>query len=71
LAGPTSLGRSHVAPLSGIRPTRPKASRNEAPSAAIRRSQANASEAPAPAAIPFTAPTIGRSSARIARMIGL
>ena len=71
LAGPTSRGSSHVAPLSGISPTRPNASRNEAPSAAIRRSHANASDAPAPAAIPLIAPTIGRSSARIARMIGL
>ena len=54
-----SRGRSHVAPESGISPTRPKASRNDAPSAAIRRSQAKASEAPAPAATPLIAPTIG------------
>ena len=42
-----------------------------ASSAATRTSQANASDAPAPAATPLIAPTIGWSSARIARMIGL
>ena len=64
-------GQQPRAPLSGMSPTRPNASRKLALSAAIRRSQANASDAPAPAAIPLIAPTIGWSSARIARMIGL
>ena len=54
-AAPTSRGRSHVAPLSGTSPTRPNASRKLAPSAAIRMSQANASDAPAPAATPLIA----------------
>ena len=41
-----------------------------AESAAIRRSQAQANESPAPAAAPFTAAITGFSSARIARMFG-
>jgi hypothetical protein len=41
-----------------------------AESAASRKSQAQASERPAPAAGPFTAAMTGFSSARIARMFG-
>ena len=70
-APPISRGRSHVAPESGTSPTRPNASRKLASSAAMRTSQANASDAPAPAAIPLTAPTIGFGSDRIARISGL
>ena len=60
-----------MAPLSGISPTLPNASRKLAPSAAIRMSQANAIEAPAPAAMPLIAPTIGFSIVRIAWISGL
>ena len=70
-AAPTRRGRSHVAPLSGISPIRPNASTNRASAAAIRRSQANASEAPAPAATPLTAAMTGWPMDRRARMIGL
>ena len=71
LAGPTRRGRNHVAPLSGTNPIRPNASTKLAPSAAIRMSQAKARDAPAPAATPLIAPTMGRSSPRIATTIGL
>jgi hypothetical protein len=50
---------------------RPNASANDAVSAASRTSHAKASDAPAPAATPLIAPTIGWSRARIAAMIGL
>ncbi len=69
--GPTSRGSSHVAPLSGTRPIRPKASRIDAPSAITRRSHASASDAPAPAATPLIAPTIGVSDSCIASTRGL
>ena len=58
---PTRRGRSQVAPLSGIRPIRPKASTKVAVAAAIRRSQAKASEAPAPAATPLIEAMTGLS----------
>jgi hypothetical protein len=68
---PTSRGRNHVAPLSGTSPTRPNASEKLAVSAAMRMSAAMASDAPAPAATPLIAATIGCPRSRIARTIGL
>ena len=56
-AAPTSRGRSHVAPVSGISPTRPKASRNDAPSR--RRSgcrRRRRATRPAPAGDPVDRP---------------
>ncbi len=50
---------------------RPKASTNRASVAAMRMSAAKARDAPAPAATPLTAATMGWSIARIARTIGL
>ena len=47
-----------------------KAGTKLAESAAMRRSQAQASERPAPAAGPLTAARTGFSSARIARTFG-
>jgi hypothetical protein len=44
---------------------------NEAERAAMTRSQASAKLAPAPAATPFTAQTIGLSSARMRLTSGL
>ena len=55
-----------VAPLSGTSPIRPKARTKRASVAAMRRSAAKASDAPAPAATPLTAAMIGWSMARIA-----
>ena len=60
-----------MAPLSGTSPIRPNASTKLAVSAATRRSHAKARDAPAPAATPLIAPTIGWSMDRIAAMIGL
>ncbi len=48
-----------------------KAKLNAALCARTRRSQARASEAPAPAAIPFTAQTTGLSMVASVEMIGL
>ena len=48
--------------MSGTSPTVMNAGTNAALSAAIRRSQAQASESPAPAAAPFTAASTGFSS---------
>src|SRR5438874_915076 len=56
-ADPTSLGSVHDAPVSGTRPIFENAIANDAPSAAIRKSHAKASDAPAPAAGPLTAAT--------------
>ena len=50
--------------MSGTRPTLTKAGTNAAESAAMRRSQAQASESPAPAAAPLTAASTGFSSPR-------
>ena len=69
-AWPMSRGRNQVEPLSGTSPTRPKTWMKLAPSAAMRRSQASASEQPAPAATPLMAPMIGFSSRRMARISG-
>ena len=68
---PASRGRVHDAPESAARPTRAKAIRKLARRAAIRRSQAKASEAPAPAAMPFTAAMTGLGMLVIVVTIGL
>ena len=57
-------------PESGTRPMPMKPGTKLADSAAMRRSQAQASERPAPAAGPLTAAMTGFSSARIASMFG-
>ena len=57
-------------PESGTSPMLMNAGTKLAESAAIRRSQAQANESPAPAATPLTAAITGFSSARIARMFG-
>ena len=58
-------------PESGPRPTRANAISTLALRAASRKSQANASEAPAPAATPFTAAITGLGIPAITLMIGL
>ena len=55
-----------MAPESGTSPILMNAGTKLAESAAIRMSQANASDMPAPAAGPFTAAITGFSSLRIA-----
>ena len=57
--GPTSCVTRYGPPPSGMRPRRTKISMNRAVSAAITRSHANATCAPSPAAVPFTAAMIG------------
>jgi hypothetical protein len=56
--------------VSAESPTPAKASRNFADSAAMRRSHEKASEAPAPAAVPFTAAITGFGSVVSARTSG-
>ena len=56
---PINRGRVHDAPESADSATLAKAIRNLALSEAIRRSQANARDAPAPAAVPLTAAITG------------
>ena len=68
---PTNLGKKKVPPLSGINPILLKACMNEALSVATTISHAKAILAPAPAATPFTAATIGFSIFLIFLMIGL
>ena len=58
-------------PESGTSPSFAKACRNVALRAANVMSQASARLMPAPAATPFTAPTIGSSSERIRLTSGL
>ena len=58
-------------PLSGTRPMFTNDWMNEAFFAASTKSQASARFAPAPAATPFTAHTIGFSSAAMRRTSGL
>jgi hypothetical protein len=58
-ADPIRRGSVQDTPLSSVRPTLAKASRNPALCDASRKSQANVSPAPAPAAIPFTAAMTG------------
>ncbi len=73
VARPSPMSRCnvHEEPLSGPSPTRANAIRKPAPSAAIRKSQAKARAAPAPAAIPFTAAMTGIGSDVRAVTIGL
>jgi hypothetical protein len=56
---PTSRGKFQVAPASGTSPTPLKASLKLAAELATRRSQARASDTPAPAAMPLTRATVG------------
>jgi hypothetical protein len=63
--------RLQVPPASGTRPILAKAWMNLADLAARTMSQAKAMLAPAPAATPFTAQTIGFSRLRISRSVGL
>ena len=70
-ACPISRGSVQEAPLSRASPTLAKASRNFALSAAIRKSATKASDAPAPAAIPFTAAMTGLGMVASASTIGL
>ena len=57
--------------MSAASPTRAKAIRKLAPRAAMRRSQASARDAPAPAATPFTAAMTGLGMDLMASTIGL
>ncbi|GAB3907537.1 hypothetical protein GCM10027612_80810 [Microbispora bryophytorum subsp. camponoti] len=70
-AGPTSRWRVQDAPESGASPMPVNAMENFAVSAATRKSHANASEAPAPAATPFTAATTGLPIEATASTTGL
>ena len=70
-ARPTRCGSSQVAPLSGTRPILLKAWMKLAPGAAMAMSQAMATEAPAPAATPFTAHTVGTRTLIRRRVVGL
>ena len=66
---PTRRGKSHDAPMSAPEsPTRTNRNAIFADSAAIRKSQAAAITAPAPATVPFRAATIGRRQRRMLRM---
>ena len=56
---PISRGRCQVEPASGTRAIPEKASRHRAALLASRRSQARASDTPAPAATPLTTATVG------------
>ena len=58
-AAPIRRGRVQDTPLSRVSPTLANAIRNPALVDASRKSQANASPAPAPAAMPFTAAITG------------
>ena len=69
-AKPSRRWRNHDPPESGIRPIPMNPGTKVATSAAIRMSQAAASESPAPAHGPLTAAITGFSSARIRRMFG-
>ena len=70
-AAPTSRGSAQVPPASGMRPMRAKACRKLAPRAAYTRSQASATLAPAPAAMPLTAQMTGFSRVVISLISGL
>ena len=67
---PTRAGTRSEEPPSGTRPMFTKASRKYADSAATIRSQASASDAPIPAAAPWTAATTGLGISRTPTMIG-
>jgi hypothetical protein len=71
LARPTSRGSVHEAPVSQDSAMPVKARLNPAVSARIRKSQANARLAPAPAATPFTAAMTGLGIVATAVTIGL
>ena len=66
-ARPIDAATVAVAPPSGIRPTRAKASSSEADSAHTARSQASTADSPTPAATPLTPATTGVSQRRIDR----
>ncbi len=66
-----SLGNVHDAPESAESPTFAKAIRNLADRSAMRRSAAQASDAPAPAAAPFTAAITGFGIPVIVSISGL
>ena len=68
---PASRGKVQDTPVSAASPTRAKAIRKLAPWAAMRRSHAKASPAPAPAATPFTAAMTGLGMDRMASTSGL
>ncbi len=70
-ASPTRRGSDQVPPESGTRPIFEKAWMNLALSPARTMSQASAMLAPAPAATPLTAQTIGFGSAFSRRSSGL
>ena len=70
-AGPMSRGSNQVPPQSGTSPILMKACTKVAERAARTMSQAKAMFAPAPAAMPFTAATTGKGSARSLRTSGL
>ncbi len=70
-ASPASRWIVQEAPESAPRPTRANAISRLALRPATRKSQANASDAPAPAATPFTAATTGFGIEVMAVMIGL
>ena len=61
---------NHVPPASGTSPIPMKPGTKLASEAAIRTSQAQARESPAPAQAPLIAATTGFSSARMARTFG-
>ncbi len=66
---PTSRGSRYAAPMSAPdSPTRVNRNANRASGVHTRKSAASASTAPAPAAIPCTAATIGTGHSRIARI---
>ena len=68
---PARRGRKKVPPESGMRPIFENACTKLAERAARTRSQARAMLAPAPAATPFTAQTMGFGSSRKRRTSGL
>jgi hypothetical protein len=70
-AAPASRCSVQEAPESAPRPTRAKAMSRLARCAAILKSQASASDAPAPAALPLTAAITSLGMVMIVMMIGL
>ena len=70
-ARPTRCGSSQVPPLSGTSPILLKAWMKLAPGAAMAMSHAMATDAPAPAATPLTAHTVGTRTAIRRRVVGL
>jgi len=70
-AAPASRWSVQEAPESAPRPTLAKAMSRLARRAATRKSQASASDAPAPAALPLTAAITGLGMVATAVMIGV